>query len=135
PGSPVEDAGISNGAPTTDLLGNPRFNDPNIAGRGDGSGYDMGAFESQEVATSTIDLATLNVSGPTTGTQGMTATINWTVKNVGSGAATGSWSDAIYLSDTPVWTPDTKFLKRVTHTGDLGPDQSYDASTSVTLNN
>src|SRR5262249_41419087 len=41
PGSPAEDAGSSIGAPTTDFLGNPRFKDPNIVGRGDGSGVDM----------------------------------------------------------------------------------------------
>ncbi len=135
PGSPVEDAGTSSGAPTTDFFGNPRFDDPNIAGRGDGSGYDMGAIEVQEVATSTIDLATFNVNGPTTGTPGMNATVNWTVKNIGSDAATGTWSDAIYLSDTPNWTPNARFLKRVQHTGDLGPDQVYTASTDVTLDN
>lgn len=134
-GSPVEDAGTSLGAPATDFFGNPRFDDPNIAGRGDDSGYDLGAIESQLVATSTVDLATLNVSGPTTGTQGMTATVHWTVKNVGTGAAAGPWSDAIYLSDTPVWTPDARFLKRVSHTGDLAAGESYDATTDVTLTN
>ncbi len=135
PGSPVEDAGTSNGAPATDLFGNPRFDDPNITGRGDDSGTDMGAIESQEVATSTVDLSTFNVSGPTTGSQGLTATVAWTVKDIGTGAATGPWSDALYLSDTPVWTPDAKFLKRIQHTGDLAPGESYDASTDVTLNN
>jgi hypothetical protein len=48
PGSAVEDAGTSAGAPATDLLGNPRFKDPFITGRGDGSGYDIGAFEVQQ---------------------------------------------------------------------------------------
>ena len=138
PGSPVEGAGtsvVSPGvpAPATDFFGNPPFKDPNITGRGDGSGYDMGAIWPQQTATSNIDLATLSVSAPATGTEGETVTVNWTVQEVGSGTATGSWSDAVYLSDTPVFSPDAQFLARVEHTGSLGPGQSYTASANVTL--
>ena len=75
------------------------------------------------------------MTAPTTGTEGETVTVNWTVQEVGSGTATGSWSDAVYLSDTPVFSPDAQFLTRVEHTGSLGPGQSYSASASVTLNN
>ncbi len=135
PGSPVEDAGTRQGAPAADFFGNPPFQDPNITGRGDGSGYSIGAIWPQQVATSNVDLTTLNVTGPTTGTQGMSATVNWTVTDVGTGAATGSWSDAVYLSDTPTWTPYARFLTRVQHTGDLGPGQSYSGTATFTLNN
>jgi RHS repeat-associated protein len=140
PGSPVAGAGtsfVSAGvlAPTTDVLGNPVFKDPNITGRGDGSGYDIGAYWPQQFATSNIDLATLSVTAPTSGTEGGTITVNWTVQEEGSGTATGSWSDAVYLSDTPVFSPDAQFLTRVEHTGSLGPGESYSASASVTLNN
>ena len=140
PGSPVEGAGtsfVSAGvpAPATDFFGNPPFKDPNITGRGDGSGYDMGAIWPQQFATSNIDLATLSVTAPATGTEGETVTVDWTVQEDGSGTATGSWSDAVYLSDTPVFSPDAQFLTRVEHTGSLGPGQSYSGSASVTLNN
>jgi hypothetical protein len=138
PGSPAEDAGtsvVSPGvsAPATDILGNPRFKDPNITGRGDGSGYDMGAFEVQQVATSNIDLATTAVSGPANGIEGETVTVNWTVQEVGSGTATGSWHDAIYLSPSPVLTPDAILLGQVEHTGALGPGASYNGSGTFTL--
>jgi CARDB/Right handed beta helix region len=138
PGSPVEDAGtsvVSPGvpAPATDILGDPRFKDPNLPGRGDGSGYDMGAIEVQQVATSNVDLATTTVSGPATGIEGQSVTVDWTVQNVGAGTAPGSWHDAVYLSATAVFTPDAILLGEVQHTGDLGPGQSYNASGTFTL--
>ncbi len=71
PGSPVEDAGTSAGAPATDFLGNPRFKDSSLPGRGDGSGYDMGAFEVQtSVATdlqfSAAAYSAVDTDGPVT---------------------------------------------------------------------
>jgi hypothetical protein len=127
PGSPVEDAGTSVGAPTTDFLGNPRFKDPNIVGRGDGSGVDMGALEVQQgvSATSPIDLATSVVNGPATGLAGQAVTVTWTVADVGSSAATASWHDAVYLSATPTLTPASILLGEVPHKGALQPGQSY----------
>ncbi len=133
PGSPAEDAGTGVGAPTTDFLGNPRFQDPNITGRGDGSGVDIGAIWVEQTATSNIDLATTVVAGPATGLEDQQATVNWTVQSVGTGTATGSWHDAIYLSASPVFTPDAILLGEVQHTGDLGPGQSYNASRTFTL--
>jgi Carboxypeptidase regulatory-like domain/CARDB len=133
PGSPVEDSGTSKGAPTTDFFGNPRFKDPNIASRGDGSGVDMGAIETQQTASSNVDLATTAVSGPATGLQGQTATVNWTVQNVGTAAAIGPWHDTVYLSSSPTWTPDAILLGTGQYTGNLAPGASYNASASVTL--
>ncbi len=138
PTSPVAGAGtsvVSPGvsAPSTDVLGNPPFDDPNITGRGDGSGYDIGAYWPQQVATSNVDLATTAVSGPATGLEGQSVTVNWTVESVGAGTATGSWHDAVYLSASPVFTPDAILLGNVEHTGDLGPGQSYNASGTFTL--
>lgn len=133
PGSPAEDAGTSAGAPSIDYLGNPRFKDPNLNGRGDGSGYDMGALEVGQIATSSVDLATTVVTGPATGLEGQQVTVNWTVQDVGSDVATGSWHDAVYLSASPVLTPDAILLGQVQHTGNVGPGQSYNASGSFTL--
>jgi hypothetical protein len=133
PGSPAEDAGTSAGAPATDFFGNPRFKDPNLPGRGDGSGYDLGAFEVEQTATSNVDLAASAVSGPATGLEDQSVTVNWTVTSVGAGTATGSWHDAVYLSASPVLTPDAILLQEVPHTGDLGPQASYNASAMVTL--
>lgn len=133
PGSPVEDAGTNVGAPLTDFYGNPRFKDPNLPGRGNGSGYDMGAIEVQQIATSDVDLATTAVSGPATGQQGGNITVTWTVQSVGSVAATGAWRDAVYLSPSPIFTADAILLGTVNHSGDLPIGQSYNASGNFVL--
>ena len=124
PGSPVEDAGTSTGAPPTDFFGNPRYKDPNIIGRGDGSGYDVGAIEVQNAATSNIDLTLANVTAPATGVEGQSITVTWTDESAGAGAADGPWHDAVYLSATPVFTPDAILLGEATHTSSLAPGQS-----------
>lgn len=129
-GSPVIDAGTNVGAPLTDRLGHPRFDDPNVVGNGI---VDLGALERQETATSDVDLRAVSVSGPATGLQGDTVTVNWMVESLGPGAAIGSWFDAIYLSADAVLTPDDLFLGDAQHTGDLGAGGSYMASKQVTL--
>ncbi len=133
PGSPAEDAGTNVGAPLTDFYGHPRFKDPNLAGRGNGSGYDMGAIEVQEFATSDVDLTVTAVSGPQAGQQGQSVTVSWTVQSVGTGDATGTWQDAVYLSSSPVFTADAILLGSVTHAGNLSSGQTYNASGSFKL--
>jgi len=48
-GSPCIDAATSDNAPTTDMEGNPRYDDPSVPNTGGGTYpyYDMGAFEYQ----------------------------------------------------------------------------------------
>jgi hypothetical protein len=87
----------------------------------------------QAVATSNVDLAASAVSGPATGLEGQSVTVSWTVSSVGAGTATGSWHDAVYLSASPVLTPDAILLGEVQHTGDLGPGQGCSASGTFTL--
>jgi len=134
-GSPAVDTGTSTGAPTTDLFGNARFDDPNVLNLGGGTPafFDMGAIERQEVSLSDIDLRALTVSGPATGLQGQTVTINWTVENLGPAAVLGAWFDAVYLSIDDVFSPDDIFLGDALHTGDLAPGASYANSKQVTL--
>ncbi len=134
-GSPVIDAGTSNGAPLTDFAGKPRYDDPNVVNRGAGAQpfVDLGALERQQTATSDTDLAVTAVSGPAAGLQDQSAFVNWTVTNVGTAPALGEWSDAVYLSPDPVLTPDDVPLGKVRHTGDVGPGQDYTNSGSFTL--
>ena len=47
PGSPGIDAGTSTGAPSTDRLGRPRSDDPNVRNRGGAEHVDLGANERQ----------------------------------------------------------------------------------------
>lgn len=95
--------------------------------------FDRGAIERQEVSNSDVDLATIAVSGPTSGVQDGVVTVNWTVQNIGVGPAIGSWHDAVYLSVDPVWTPDDQLLGEKLHNGDVGPGLTYSDSASVTL--
>jgi hypothetical protein len=133
PGSPVEDAGTSSGAPATDFFSNPRFKDPNLVGRGDGSGYDMGPIEVEQTATSNVDLTVGVVTGPTAGAQNQSVTVNWTVQSVGTGTATGTWHDSVYLSPSPLFTADAILLGTVQHTGDLSAGQSYNGTGTFKL--
>ena len=134
-GSPAIDSATSIGSPATDFFGNPRFDDPNVLNLGAGAVpfFDRGAIERQEVSNSDVDLATIAVSGPTSGVQDAVVTVNWTVQNIGVGPAIGSWRDAVYLSVDSVFTPDDQLLGEKLHNGDVGPGQTYSDSASVTL--
>ncbi|WP_146526339.1 carboxypeptidase regulatory-like domain-containing protein [Novipirellula artificiosorum] len=134
-GSPVIDAGTSDGAPTADYFGNPRFDDPNVPNRGGGAMpfVDMGAIERQEISTSDIDLAVVKVEGPTTGNPDDRVTVTWTGRNVGTAVAQGPWRDAVYLSVDPVWTPDDVYLGEVTIDTAVQPSEEYSVSASVEL--
>ncbi len=134
-GSPVIDAGTSDGAPPSDHFGHARFDDPNVVNRGGGSMpfFDMGAIERQETSTSDVDLAVTAVNGPTSAMQDDIVAITWEGINDGIASAFGPWHDAIYLSADPVWTPDDVFLKEVAQVDDVAPGQTWNGSTTVTL--
>lgn len=135
PSSPAIDAGTSVGAPALDHFGKSRFDDRAIANSGGGGQrfFDMGAIERQEIVTSDVDLAAFAVSGPITGLPDELVTVTWSVRNLGQGTAVATWSDAVYLSSVPVYTPSATFLGRLEHDSDLGPGQSYTASLEVPL--
>src|SRR5207244_1814918 len=132
---PAIDTATSTGAPATDFLSNPRFDDPNVLNLGGGPVpfVDRGALERQAISTSDVDLRTVVVTGPAQGLEDDVVTVAWTVENVGTGLVTGAWFDAVYLSVDPVFTPDDLLLGEQRHEGDLGPGASYTASTAVTL--
>lgn len=60
PGSPCIDAGTSDGAPSMDIEGFPRFDDPATSNTGAGSlpYYDIGAFEFQPAASTPLNIST-----------------------------------------------------------------------------
>ncbi len=134
-GSPAIDSAHGDAAPTTDRLGNPRFDDPNVFNTGIGSipFVDRGAMERQQISVSNTDLETVAVAGPAAGVQDDDVMVGWTVQNIGSEPATGSWRDRVYLSVDPVWTPDDLLLGEFDHVGTLGPGQTYAASGVVKL--
>ena len=135
--SPMIDAADGTASPDMDHTGAPRYDDPRTENTGiptaGGAYADMGAFEFVEGAQSEIDLIVTAVGGPAAATAGDTITVQWSTRSVGTEVATGSWHDAVYLSADTVWTTDDLLLGEFLHSGDLGPNQSYDGATEVTL--
>ena len=105
PGSPAIDAARAVTAPSRDILGRPRYDDTGMANIGSGfpAYVDIGAFERHE-DSATADLAVTGVSrpDPEAVSAGDSVTIEWTVRNIGLVAATGTWQDLIYLSRRPL---------------------------------
>lgn len=81
--SPAIDAGTSDGAPTTDKNGNPRYDDPNTSNKGGGtySYYDIGAYEYQGTGgspPSDTTPPTVSILFPPNGSTVSGATVNIT---------------------------------------------------------
>ena len=139
-GSPCIDAANSAVSPLTDMMGDPRYNDPRTktkTGVPDANGNypDMGAYEFVESATSNLDITVTSVNGPATATAGDQATIQWTDANVGTGTIIGSWHDSIYLVRNP-GPNQTEILVGQALVGQgviLGPGQSYAASATINV--
>ncbi|HPM84808.1 MAG TPA: FG-GAP-like repeat-containing protein, partial [Candidatus Anammoximicrobium sp.] len=132
--SPAIDSGRGIDAPPTDLLGRARYDDlgmPNV-GTGYPSYVDMGAYERQE-DTLSADLAMSYVSPPQPlfVQAGERVTVSWSVENRGAADFTGSWQDAVYLSDDPFLGNDM-VLGTVSHDGPLAPGAHYSATLEAT---
>lgn len=113
-GSPCIDAGTSSGAPETDITSAPRISDPMVDRNGI---VDIGAYEFTDNANSSIDLEPVNVQAPESVTTGEMATIQWTIKNNGSAAAQGSWTDTVYLVNE--LTGQSVLVKECVHAGSI----------------
>lgn len=103
---------------------------------GNGKVYVKAAFV--PVIDKRADLAVIAINAPASDTANSSATVSWTVRNIGSIATTKTyWQDRIYLSsDTAFGSTDIE-LKRVgiseyTNTG-LLPDSQYSRSVNVEL--
>ncbi len=82
------------------------------------------------------DLAVPTASGPGSATAGQSVSVSWTVKNVGTAAASGTWSDAVYLSGTSTLgvgaVPLAPPFSEGAHSG-LAAGASYTDSESVSI--
>lgn len=134
--SPVIDAADGSAAPTTDLAGAARFDDPRTPNTGiptaSGAYADMGAYEIAESAPTNVDLAVTAVQGPVA-VAGPTATVAWTVVNQGSDVAAGPWVDSVYLSSSAALDGSALLLGQVERSGALAPSARYDASLTQAL--
>ncbi len=137
-GSPMIDAADGGSATTTDKMGTPRYDDPRTTNTGvamtDGSVPDMGAFEFVESADSDVDLVVSSVSGDVDIVSGTSATLTWTVTNVGAETVSGSWHDAISLvGDVVTGDSNELVVDEVVSSAQLGPGQSAVFTASVTV--
>ncbi len=76
-------------------------------------------------------------SSPAMAVEGSQVTVSWTVQNLGNAAASGYWSDAIYLADTPVLGVGGSQVQITSFSesseSPLSPEGSYTTSQSITL--
>jgi YD repeat-containing protein len=141
-GSPLIDAASAQSPayPATDAFGLARYNDPLVTvktGVPDANGNypDIGAFEFVSTAPSNLDLTVSNVQGPSTAITGSTATLTWTVTNIGTGTVYGPWHDGVSIVSDPGAN------QQVAQAGDvlegqgvtLGPGESYQATGTITV--
>ncbi|PSF27588.1 hypothetical protein C7H19_24935, partial [Aphanothece hegewaldii CCALA 016] len=71
------------------------------------------------------DLQVDGILAPVTAHSGDTVAIQWTVTNRGENAASGQWSDAVYLSLDTVWDINDPLVGRLSFNGILEGEQSY----------
>lgn len=74
-----------------------------------------------------VDLTPTSITLPPNGSPGETATIGWSVKNVGQNTATGRWTDTLYLSKDKNWDIDDVVIGRRDQEGPLAAAASYSA--------
>ena len=82
------------------------------------------------------DLYVTDASTPGSGTAGNTATVSYTVTNQGIRAVTSSesWSDAIYVSNSPTFsTSSAELLSVISRNGPLAIGETYTVERNVTL--
>lgn len=100
--SPCVDAGDGIVAPETDYYGQPRQSISTVIPTGipsaNGKISDIGLYEVQpRFVMSDVDLELTSIVAPETLTVGQSATVSWSVKNVGSESAVGQWVDHVEL--------------------------------------
>ena len=62
------------------------------------------------------------------GTTGQSLTVGYTIANLSSDAATGTWTDSVYLSANGLLDADSLLLGRVSHAGGLAGMSSYNGT-------
>ncbi|MEY3231156.1 MAG: Bifunctional hemolysin/adenylate cyclase precursor, partial [Planctomycetota bacterium] len=87
-----------------------------------------GPWQPTEYRQPGLDLAVIDVQSPATASRGQTITLEWTVRNVGSGSISGDgWHDAVYFSyDATYDASDTYVTSRWTREQNpMSPGSQY----------
>ena len=89
------------------------------------------AIEAPDLAAAGSSI-TVNGVGPAsaTGTTGHNLTVGYTISNLSPEAATGAWTDSVYLSANGILDANSLLLGRVTHAGGLAGMSSYNETLS-----
>ncbi len=102
----------------------------------DGEGNNTGGFGPIDVQSGLRpDLAITSVTAPGTVTAGQSITIEYTAENAGTDSALNSWTDAIYVSDSPATRGGYGTLLRLDPAAahPLDPAETYARSRNVTI--
>jgi subtilase family serine protease len=92
------------------------------------------AVQTLSITRQTPDLQVTGVSIPTTALSGQALTVDWTVKNSGTGKTNALfWYDDVYLSTDAVISNNDRFLGRVYRSGALEGSTEYSVSRSFNL--
>lgn len=79
------------------------------------------------------DLVITNVTSPASATESTQIAISYTVKNNGTGTATPTWNDRVYLSRDQVFDSNDLFIASVDHSTALAPTDTYTQNLNVNL--
>ncbi len=79
------------------------------------------------------DLVVGDITIPSNGDLGQTASITYTVLNQGQNLARGGWYDAIYISSDVAWDIDDGYFGRVWRSADVAANTSYTSTLSAPL--
>ncbi|MBN8490904.1 MAG: LEPR-XLL domain-containing protein, partial [Burkholderiales bacterium] len=71
------------------------------------------------------DLVVSNIVVPPSVRSGQPIQLSWTVTNQSDVAASGSWTDSVFLSEDAVWDITDRPLGRASYSGTLQPDGTY----------
>ncbi|QLE55149.1 NF038122 family metalloprotease [Nostoc sp. TCL26-01] len=97
--------------------------------------FSLSATPTQVIIPPPSDLRPVanSITLPTSGVVGQPLTIGYTVENIGSSAAIGSWSDTVYLSQDTVWDVNDLAVGTYTRSGDLASGATYNGSVTSNL--
>ncbi|MHB1561134.1 MAG: beta strand repeat-containing protein [Isosphaeraceae bacterium] len=79
------------------------------------------------------DLSVTSVTSPSSAAAGQRITVGWTVNDISTTAAAGSWQDSVYLSPTSAIDGSSILLGTVVHTGGLAAGTSYTGSLAAVV--
>ncbi|MDA8080866.1 MAG: putative Ig domain-containing protein [Actinomycetota bacterium] len=94
-------------------------------------GVAVGSLSLALSGTAPPDLTVSSASTPSSGVAGTSINVSWTIRNIGSGSATGNWNDSWYLGSTSGAT--TELLASFPESGPLATNATYTANQPLSL--